>query len=369
MAVEHVTVLGPNLITDGGFEQGAGELKATIDFAAFDRECEKWLGEGGFNAVLIGLKGMAGGTFFSRHPGRIGGFVQGSPEYEKLMASQGSQIVEHLKAKGWLDKAYMYWFDEPEPRDYDFVIDGMKLLKRAAPGLTRMLTEQPEPPLYGHVDLWCPVVSAVKPEAIAERRKAGERFWWYLCCGPHAPYIGLFIDHPAVDLRVWAWLSRKWGVTGQLVWTSNYWTSPAAFPPPDLQNPWADPMSYCSGYDFTPGKIGYWGNGDGRFLYPPNRDPKADKAKRLEGPVNSIRWEMLREGIEDYELFGLLDGLIARAKASGKAAALLPEAEKLAQVPDDVIKDDRTYSKDPQPLLAHRRRVAEMVEKLGAAAK
>jgi hypothetical protein len=318
---------------------------------------------------MIGLKGMGGGTFFSRLPGRLGGFVQGTPEYEQLMASQGRQLVEHLKAKGWLDRAYVYWFDEPDPKDYAFVIDGMQLIKRAAPGLTRMLTEQPEPALFGHVDLWCPVVSAVKAEAIAERRKAGDRFWWYLCCGPHAPYIGLFIDHPAVDLRVWAWLSRKWGVEGQLVWTSNYWTSPAAFPDPDIQNPWTDPMSYCSGYDFTAGKIGYWGNGDGRFLYPPNRDPKTDKAKHLGGPVNSIRWEMLREGIEDYELFALLDTLIAKAKASGKAADLLPEAERLALVPDDVIKDDMTYSKDPQPLLAHRHNVAEMVEKLAAAAR
>ncbi|MBM4037092.1 MAG: DUF4091 domain-containing protein [Planctomycetes bacterium] len=360
---------GPNLIADGGFEQGAGELKATIDFAAFDRECEKWLGEGGFNALMVGLKGMGGGTFHSRHPGRIGGFAQGTPEYDKLMVSQGRQLVEHLKAKGWLDKAYMYWFDEPDPKDYAFVVEGMNIIKKAAPGLTRMLTEQPEPALFGHVDLWCPVVSQVKADVIAERRKAGERFWWYLCCGPHAPYIGLFIDHPAVDLRVWAWLSRKWGVEGQLIWTSNYWTSSAAFPPPDMQNPWQDPMSYCSGYDFTPGKIGYWGNGDGRFLYPPNRDVKADKAKHLEGPINSIRWEMLREGIEDYELFALLDTLIAKAKASGKAIALLPEAESLAIVPDSVIKDDRTYSKDPQPLLAHRRKVAEMVERLSVAAR
>jgi len=345
----------------------AGELKATLDFAAFDRECDKWLAEGGFNAIMVGLKGMGGGTFHSRHPGRIGGFVQGTPEYDKLMASQGRQLVEHLKAKGWLDKAYIYWFDEPDPKDYPFVIEGMQLIKRAAPGLTRMLTEQPEPALYGHVDLWCPVVSAVKPEAIAERRKAGERFWWYLCCGPHAPYIGLFIDHPAADLRVWAWLSRKWGVTGQLVWTSNYWTSSAAFPPPDIQDPWADPMSYCSGYDFTPGKIGYWGNGDGRFLYPPNRNPKTDKAKHLTGPINSIRWEMLRDGVEDYELFALLDHLTAAAKKAGKAAEVLPEAERLAFVPDEVIKDDKTYSKDPQPLLAHRRRLAETVERLSKA--
>ena len=32
-------------------------------------------------------------------------------------------------------------------------------------------------------------------------------------------------------------------------------------------------MSYESGYGEKPGEIGYWGNGDGRFLYPPRREP------------------------------------------------------------------------------------------------
>jgi len=355
---------GPNLVVDGGFEQAERDLKAKVDFTAWDKAAERTLGELGFNAFRYTLRGMGGGTFHSRRAGRIGGYVQGTPEYEALMASQGRQIVEHFKAKGWLDRAYMYWFDEPDTKDYEFVADGMKLIKRAAPGLTRMLTEQPEEGLIGNVDLWCPVVSKIGPETIAERRKHGERFWWYLCCGPRAPYIGLFIDHPAVDLRVWAWLSRKWGVEGQLVWTSNYWTSTAAFPPPDIQNPWADPMSYVSGYSYKPGQIGYWGNGDGRFLYPPNRDVKNDKRKHLCGPVHSIRWELLREGIEDYDYFVLLDQLIAKAKASGKARRLVRDAERLAIVPDTVITDDKTYSKDPQPLHDHRRQLAETIERL-----
>jgi len=358
---------GPNLVADGGFEHAARELKATLDFTAFDRACEKYLDGLGFNAILVRLRGLGGGTFHSRRYGRIGPFPQGTPEYEKLMASQGRQIVEHLRRKGWLSRAYIYWFDEPAPRDYEFVVEGMKLIKRAAPHLTRMLTEQPEPALYGHVDLWCPVLSNYDPAIGAERQKLGERFWWYLCCGPRAPYIGLFIDHPAVDLRVWAWLSRKWGIQGQLVWTSNYWTSSAAFPPPRIQNPWEDPMSYVSGYSYKPGQIGYWGNGDGRFLYPPNRDIKNDNRKYLEGPVNSIRWEMLREGIEDYEYFCLLDELIARAKKAGKAPDLVRAAERLALVPDAIITDGRTYSKDPQPLLTRRRKLAETIERLSRA--
>ncbi|MFW6162296.1 MAG: glycoside hydrolase domain-containing protein [Planctomycetota bacterium] len=358
---------GPNLLADGGFDTKPEELKAIVDFEAWDKAAARTLGELGFNSFRYRLRGMGGGTFHSRRAGRIGPYVQGTPEYETLMRSQGRQVVEHFQARDWLDRAYMYWFDEPAPKDYAFVAEGMDLIARAAPGLTRFLTEQPEEGLIGHVDLWCPVVSRIGPETIAERKRAGERFWWYLCTGPKAPYIGLFIDRPAVDLRVWAWLSRKWGVEGQLVWTTNYWTSSAAFPPPKLQNPWDDPMSYVSGYGRPAGHIGYWGNGDGRFLYPPNRDVEHDKEKHLCGPVNSLRWEMLREGIEDYEYFALLDKLIARARAAGKAGDLLGDAVRLARVPDAVITDDKTYSKDPAPLHAHRRKVAEMVERLSRA--
>ncbi len=355
---------GDNLLSGPGFELAAEDPTATLDFTAFDRECGKCLDGLGFSSMMVRLQGMPGGSFHSRREGRLGPFVQGSPGYGQLMASQGRQIVEHLRERGWLDRAYVYWFDEPAPKDYEFVVEGMDLLGRAAPGLTRMLTEQPEPALTGHVDLWCPVVSAVKPEAIRERKGHGERFWWYLCTGPKAPYIGLFIDRPATDLRVWAWLSRKWGVEGQLVWSSNYWTSTAAFPPPDVQNPWQDPMAYVSSYSYKPGQIGYWGNGDGRFLYPPNRDVKGDEEKYLCGPVDSVRWEMLREGVEDYDYFCLLDELIAQAEAAGKAAGLIEQARALAAVPDAVIADDQTYSKDPGPLYAHRRRVAGMIEQL-----
>ena len=75
---------------------------------------------------------------------------------------------------------------------------------------------------------------------------------------------------------------------------------------PTIQNPWQDPMGYVSGYGRPAGSIAYWGNGDGRFLYPPNRDAGQDKREFIEGPVSSIRWEMLREGLEDYEYFWLL---------------------------------------------------------------
>ncbi|MDH7571210.1 MAG: DUF4091 domain-containing protein, partial [Armatimonadota bacterium] len=146
---------------------------------------------------------------------------------------------------------------------------------------------------------------------------------------------------------------------------SNYWTSSAAFPPPQLQNPWEDPMSYVSGYSYGPGQIGYWGNGDGRFIYPPNRDPANDTTPYLSGPIDSIRWEMLREGIEDYEYFWLLRQLVAQAKERKLPGKAIAEAEKLLEVPANVCVDMTHFTADAQPIYAHRERIARAIERLG----
>jgi hypothetical protein len=355
---------GTELLKDGGFEEVADPLRVKVDFTEFDRAAHRAFNELGFNSFRLHLQGMGGGTFHSRHKGRIGAYEQGTPEYEALFTSYARQLQDHLEEKGWLDKAYIYWFDEPEQRDYDFVKEGMALIKRAAPKLARMLTEQVEPELADYVDIWCPVTSNYDEERSRERQAKGEKIWWYVCTGPKAPYCTLFIDHPGIEMRMWLWQTVKYNVEGILVWTSNYWTSNAAFPPPAVQNPWEDAMAYISGYDYQPGQIGYWGNGDGRFIYPPNRDPANDKRKHLTGPIDSFRWEMLREGIEDYEYFYLLRETIAQARARGVSANMLAAAEKLLQVPPEVCVDMTTFTLDPAPLYAHREKIARAIESL-----
>jgi len=49
----------------------------------------------------------------------------------------------------------------------------------------------------------------------------------------------------------------------------------------------------------------------GRFIYPPQDAANANPAGPvLDGPVDSIRWEMLRDGIEDYEYLTILERLL-----------------------------------------------------------
>ena len=121
-------------------------------------------------------------------------------------------------------------------------------------------------------------------------------------------------------------------------------------------------MSYTVGYGVPFGQPNHWGNGDGRFLYPPNRDPNRDKTKYLGGPIDSVRWEILREGIEDYEYFVLLEK--AAAAAPPARAALAAEARALLKFPATLFTSGKEYTKDPKALLDYRAKVADLIEKL-----
>jgi len=340
------------------------DRRAVLDFTRFDRAATKWLEDHRFSTFQLPLQGMGGGTFQERSLGELGGFKEGTPGHARLFKDYLGQVEQHLRERGWLDQAFTYWFDEPDPKDYEFVVEGMKRLKAAAPGVKRMLTEQPEPALLGHVDIWCGLTPEWTPDQVKARRDAGEAVWWYICTGPKAPYVTEFIDHPGTELRLWPWQSWQYGISGILIWATTYWTSPLAYPEPKLQDPWKDPMSWVSGYGNPVGYRSPWGNGDGRFLYPPRRDPTDSATPNLDEPINSTRWENLRDGMEDYEYLWLLRQAVEHAPTRRTDPALVQQAQALLLVPPEVSKDLTHFTTDPRPLLEHRGRVARMIERL-----
>ncbi|HYA48638.1 MAG TPA: glycoside hydrolase domain-containing protein [Burkholderiales bacterium] len=357
---------GPNLVPGGDFEMPAEGMSVETDFGEFDLGARLLLDEFGFNAFDLSVQGLGSGSFYSQKEGLFGGFRQGTPEYDHLLSMHLGQVQAHLAANGWLGKEYIYWFDEPDPKDYPFVREGMLNIRKNASKLTRFITEhRPGPDIMDLSEIGCTIFNRVDPAVIARLAPQGREFWSYLCTGPKGPWVTLFIDHPAVNLRMWLWMSYKFGLKGILVWRANYWSSPTLFPAGVLQNPWQDPMSYTVGYGVPYGQVNHWGNGDGRFLYPPNREPGKDKTKYLAGPVNSIRWEILREGIEDYEYFKLLEK--AAATAGARAPRTVREAKALLDLPASLFKSGQEYTKDPHALLAHRAKVASAIEKLAAA--
>jgi len=327
-------------------EEARDDYSVSHDFSLFDEGARRYLDEFGFNAYNM-----------SCMPGQIGGHPRFTEEYKRLHRLLYGPVIEHLRDNGWLQKAYSYWYDEPEESAYPYVVEGMELLGENCPGLTRLITEQPEPGLIGPIDLWVPVLEAYKPEDCRARQAAGELVWWYVCCGPRAPYPNNFVDHPAINHRIRFWMAQKYGVTGSLYWATTFY---GHLPDGTPRNPWEDAMTYRP-------EGGYWGNGDGMLLYPASRKPSEQPV--LKGPVVSLRWEVLRDGIEDYEYIWTLRQEMARLEAlrarGGDAAAVsaaLDKAREALGAPDRLAESLTVYTKDPQRLLGERQAVAEAVE-------
>ena len=68
----------------------------------------------------------------------------------------------------------------------------------------------------------------------------------------------------------------------------------------------------------------------------------------IEPPVSSIRWEMLREGIEDYEYLWLLRDLIGRKAGVAHGGASWSRYESLLEVPATITRDMTTFTTDPR---------------------
>ena len=335
-----------------------------FDWTRWDAAMEKAFATYGFNTFVIRIDGLHGRASDGRRVPTFRGITADDPAYDVLMGRYLRGIEAHLREKGWLDRAFVYWFDEPEPKDYPFVMQGFDTLKRHAPGLRRMLTEEPGAELLGGPNVWCPLTLNLHSKGEAAARARGDTFWWYICCGPKTPYAGEFIDHPGCEPRLWLWQTWAERVTGVLVWETTWWTSPRAYPDPARpQNPYEDAMSWSDGHDLAPGTKSAWGNGDGRFFYPPRRAATPSATPVLEGPIESIRLEMLRDGIEDYEYFAMLRRLL-EAKGASLSVADRARYEALLTVPKRVSRSLTDFSRAPEPMEVHRRALARAIEEL-----
>ncbi len=341
-----------------------GEVEPTIDFSEFDKDARRIVDELGCNSLMVKLPGLGGRTPSGWQAGNIAGFRPGSPQHEAAFTKVALAIQEHLAERGWLDKAYAVWFDEMRKGDFGPVRDGMALIKRAAPRLKRMLAAVPNRDLAGYVDLWCVPLHKLEATQAAERRAAGEEVWWYPDKRPSAPSLFGAIDHAGTEMRLCGWATWKYGVDGISLPDTNYWHSSAAYPGELRQNPWTDPMSWAPGIAVKAGEKQAWGNGYGRLLYPPEQRPSISKTKRLEGPVPSLRWELLRDGVEDYDYLWLLRSEVERLRQSGADPCVYQEAEKLLEVPPDVWTDATHFTTEPEPIHTRRAKVAEAIESL-----
>lgn len=243
-------------------------------------------------------------------------------------------LQSHLQAKGCLDLFYTYLFDEPTPDRYPLLNQVLGEVKRNAPGVKNMMTARSFPPELKYVDIWCPEAYSFDPAAAKAEQERGREVWWYVAFSTRHPYPNIWIDYPAIDCRVWPWMTWKHDIDGMLYWSGTSW---------GRGDPWRTGETYHDS------------NGDGSILYPGDDG----------NPVDSIRWECLRDGLEDYEVFCLLE---AGARELGpRAPELVQAAQRLCAIDDGVVRSYKDYNPDPAAMLAARTEMSDVLDRIVAA--
>lgn len=294
--------------SDGAF---TGEVK--LDFTAFDREGVRYFDRAqSFNTfnfapymwtridnkVILQFSDKNGQIVKHRKEnGEI------DPAFDKIVVNTFRGIADHLANKGWLDRALYYVTDEPFNSDVPQIKHLCELVREADPRIRTSLTYDPanRPALNDLVDkngkslisVWIPYYTLYRKAVADEQRAKGADYWLYDVSS--TCLIGMSSQtHRSIMWDIW----RK-NCHGYLYYLSTWWGQDAT--------PWDRPS-------FLLPNVGYrYNQGDGYFFYPPTRKYNPEKPV-LDHVVPTIRWEMLREGAEDYDCLISLQRLVESAK-------------------------------------------------------
>lgn len=269
-----------------------------------------------------------------------------SQEYADTVTRFFRLAHEHFTRKGWAARAYLQGYDEPgqDPKLLAEIKRFYDLARQGWPGLPTLITTPIGfPGLEDSIGLWCPLTPNYDDQLAAAARAKGQKVWWYVCCGPTAPWANFFLTQPGAAHRVLFWQTFGRKSEGLLYWGVNHWPSYAAREMAPLREQQRWPVTLWDD-----------GNrdGDGYFLYP-----------GPEGPLTSLRFEIMRDGVEDYDALRMLEELLQQ-KGERVPAALRARAAKTLTLSPGVYRSMTTYPVDAGDMVERRREVNELIERL-----
>jgi len=284
-------------------------------------------------------------TRFARLPGSTL-----RPDYKTISESDREKALryyrdfyKYLKDNAWEKQAYVYMLDEPNLRgNYEQVLVLGRLVHEAVPQLKCLVVEQTYlqdpswPDIDPAVDIWCPLWSFIDRKSISDKIAHGDEVWSYTALVQRSPrYHPQYqtvkdldppywhIDRPLTVYRIPTWINYQYDISGLLYWSTvttviEPWSNPA----------FAHPRHY---------------NGGGFLFYP-------GLPCGIDGPVISMRMKNLRDGMEDYEYFVILERLT--------------DNQTVKKIVDTISPNWWNFSKDPNEFLAAREKIAQQILKL-----
>jgi len=199
-----------------------------------------------------------------------------SPTYRDFLGQFLPEFKRFLDAEGLMEKSFFHLSDEPHGeealRNYRAA---RAMLRELAPWMKVMdalsdITFARE----GLTDIPIPLIT-VAPEFVRE----GYPAWCYYWGGPRGRYTQRLLDTPLIKTRMLGWLCYRNRSRGFLQWAYNYWYK-------SQTRELIDPYQVTDALRWPE-----WSYGDAFMVYPGQ-----------EGPVDSLRWEVFAESLQDYAL-------------------------------------------------------------------
>lgn len=191
----------------------------------------------------------------------------GDARYREAWGAVLTAMHEHLVAQGWWDRAALSFDERPEEM-MDAVYGVIHDVAPMWDGRTALAANSLAEADIAHVIH--SFLAEVPAEIITHRREAGEPTLFYTYSLPVQP--NTVTASPPMSSRMLGWEVARYELDGSLRWTYNSWPADVLEAPSHL-----------------------YGQGDEHIVYP-----------GPEGPISSLRWESLRDGLDDAELLRLL---------------------------------------------------------------
>jgi hypothetical protein len=240
-----------------------------------------------------------------------------SPSATKLQTYL-TEVFRVYKDNGWHKKAYTYIVDETTKYSEERHAERLARVVHRASAKSGfrarfLLTDDPRPFslggtktantfLYDDVDIWAVRYYYFfgRVPALRERKRAGKEVWWYVYANAAVAKIPSYVvEKPPTDVRAMGWLMEQWNVDGLLNWGFNRWGKPST------GSGWRDP--YQNPLSFVRGNLR--SNGCTSLVYP-GYYPRYGLNDPFAPPVSTLRFEALRDGLEEREY-------VKRARAAG----------------------------------------------------
>ena len=187
-----------------------------------------------------------------------------------------------LNKNGWISITQQHVADEPHK---DCAVEYQILAGKIKGWMPKVpIIEAVEILDLSEIDVFVPKNNTYTEELkkIEKIRNSDKTIWYYTCCCPGGKYLNRLLDQELLRTRYLHWANSLYDIKGYLHWGLNYYDC--------TDDPFGGRAGVIESLNKTPLPCG-----DSHIVY-----PKADKVLR------SVRLEMMRAGIEDFELLNIL---------------------------------------------------------------